>query len=67
MDFIHTNNILLCVYVYNIYIYIYINIFFIYFLNRLSRNQYQSGMSYGESLAHHLRHSVGRNENTQGE
>ncbi|XP_030763404.1 scaffold protein salvador [Sitophilus oryzae] len=33
--------------------------------DRFSRNQYQSGMSYGESLGHHLRHSLGRNDNTQ--
>lgn len=24
------------------------------------------GMSYGESLAHHLRHTLGRSENNQG-
>lgn len=35
-------------------------------VDRFNRNQYHSGMSYGESLAHHLRHSLGRNENTQG-
>ncbi|CAG9766057.1 unnamed protein product [Ceutorhynchus assimilis] len=33
-------------------------------IDRFNRNQYQ-GMSYGESLAHNLRQSVGRNENTQ--
>lgn len=34
-------------------------------VDRFNRNQYQSGMSYGESLAHHMRHSLGRSENSQ--
>lgn len=29
------------------------------------RPQYQ-GMTYGETLAHHLQHTTGQNENTQG-
>ncbi|XP_050315986.1 scaffold protein salvador [Anthonomus grandis grandis] len=31
-------------------------------VDRFNRNQYHSGMSYGE---HHMRHTVGRTENTQ--
>ncbi|KAH1007850.1 hypothetical protein HUJ04_005033 [Dendroctonus ponderosae] len=34
-------------------------------IDRFNRSQYHSGIPYGESIAHPLRHSLGRTENTQ--